>query len=486
MIKLKQYGFECEYEIGVFLRMYFGNDADIKIETHFYTYDDGDTEFAGCRCRIEFCGKEFSADAGMEIQPYYDKDIVKKVYKNTVIESFCLAAEKFRHIQRPWGVMSGIRPAKNVRKLLEKYTKEEAVAIMRDIYHCSEEKIKLAFEVYKNEKPIIGSHDKKSAGLYIGIPFCPTRCSYCSFISSPIKVSGKYIPEYVELLCREIEKTGEVMDRLCIYPETIYIGGGTPTALSAEYIDKIFSAAEKNLNMSKVKEITLEAGRPDTITEEKLCCALRHNVNRISINPQSMHRISLDRIGRNHTPEDIEKSFALARKCGFDNINMDLIAGLPGEDTAMFRESLDRVCRLGSDNITVHTMCIKRAADMAKIKEAESEYAGEMLLYAAEKLGSLGYIPYYMYRQKNIAGNLENVGYAMPGKEGIYNVKIMEEIQHIIALGGGGSSKLVLGGRIERIFNFKDAAEYIRRFDEILSRKEKMFDLINEYEKSGE
>lgn len=500
MITIKQYGFECEYELNVFARLYFGNNAEVGIETHFRRLDGEELlkinresvkllgkefmqkNFSWCESVITFGGDEYRATAEMEIKPYYDGDIVKKVYKNSVIESFCRAAEFIKHVDRPWGVMSGIRPAKNIRRLLEKFGKDKAVDIMNDIYGVRKEKIALAMEVYENEREIIETHDEMSAGIYIGIPFCPTRCSYCSFVSLPMSMSGKYIPEYIPCLEKEIEKTGAGLERVGMYPETIYIGGGTPTSLSEEYLERIFSAAEKYFDMSGVKEITLEAGRPDTITEAKLECARRHGVNRISINPQSMHQITLDRIGRKHTPEDIVKSFELARKCGFENINMDLIAGLPGENTDMFRESIDRVCSIGSDNITVHTMCIKRAAD---ISEISSEYVNEMLEYAGEKLRSSGYIPYYMYRQKNIAGNLENVGYTLPGKEGIYNIKIMEEIQNIIALGGGGSSKIILGDCIERIFNFKDAAEYIRRFDEISERKDISFDMIYNYRTTG-
>lgn len=500
MIILKQYGFECEYELDVFARLYFDSDDEVKIETRFRRLSGEELleinnesgklvgkefaqkNFSRCECTILFGGEKYRAAAEMEIKPYYDGDIIRKVYKNSVIESFCRAAGFIRYVDRPWGVMSGIRPAKNIRRLLEKFGEEKAADIMSDIYGVRKEKIALAAEVYENEKPVIENHDDMSAGIYIGIPFCPTRCSYCSFVSAPMSVSGKYIPDYISLLAREIEKTGEGLKRLGMYPETIYIGGGTPTSLSEEELDKIFSAAEEYFDMSQVKEITLEAGRPDTITEAKLKCARRHGVGRISINPQSMHQVTLDRIGRKHTPEDIEKSFYLARECGFENINMDLIAGLPGEDTAMFRESLDRVCYMGSDNITVHTMCLKRAAD---ISEISSEYVNEMLEYAGKTLRGAGYRPYYMYRQKNIAGNLENVGYARRGKEGIYNIKIMEEIQNIIALGGGGSSKIILGDSIERIFNFKDASEYIRRFDEILKRKELLFDMIDNYRTTG-
>ncbi len=484
MMTLKQYGLECGYEMGVFMRMYFGKDESAETETHFSAQEDS----ARCVCLINRAGTVYEAEKRIDIKPFYDDDIIKKAYKNTVVGSFCLAAEKIRSVPRPWGVMSGIRPAKNVRVLLKRYSPEEVRQILRDVYGVSEEKIQLAFEVCRNEKKIVDSLDQNSVGLYIGIPFCPTRCSYCSFISSPVKVSGKYIPEYVNLLVREIEKTADIMEGLGVYPESIYIGGGTPTTLSAAELEKIFSA----LDIFKPKEMTLEAGRPDTVSEDRLECAAAHGVNRISVNPQTMHLRTLERIGRMHTPEDIFTAFEKVRKYGFRTVNMDLIAGLPGENCDMFRESLDTVCGFGSENITVHTMCIKRAADIAKNSSysADAEDVDKMLAYSRARLDGCGYIPYYMYRQKNIAGNLENVGYTKPGHEGLYNIRIMEEIQTIIALGGGGSSKLVLGDdrtengvRIERVFNFKDAAEYVKHFDEILLRKEKIFDILKKREK---
>lgn len=479
MITLKQYGFECEYEMGVFIRLYFKKDEDVFIETRLEKSENS----AVCVCRLCYDGKEITQKAEKVFKPHYDSDLKEKVCKNTVVESFCMASEKICSVPRPWGVMSGIRPTKNIRTLIERgYSDNEVDEILANVYGVSEEKRKLAFSVYENEKIFIDNHDKNSVGLYIGIPFCPTRCSYCSFISSPISISGRYIPDYVSLLVKEIEKTAEVIDRLGLYAESIYIGGGTPTSLSADELEKIFSSVDRYIDKSKIKEITLEAGRPDTITKEKLETALKHGIGRISINPQTMHQGTLDKIGRRHTPDEIVESFHLARNCGFKIINMDLIAGLPDESFEMFKESLDRVCELGSENITVHTMCIKRAADAAK-KENDiihAEHINQMLDYTHKKLDGLGYMPYYMYRQKNIKGNLENVGYAKGDTRSVYNVKIMEEIQHIIALGGGGSSKLIGSGRIERIFNFKDAPDYIRRFDEIIGRKEKTFEILND------
>jgi len=482
MTELKQNGFVCEYEMGVFMRMYFMRDEEAKVFTDFSKRDGK----AFCECRIDFKGMVYKGTA--EISDIYGDYLSEKVCRNTVIMSFCNAAENIRRVPRPWGVMSGIRPTKNIRTLTERgYSEEEIYSVLENVYGVSPEKCSLAFETYKNEREILKRHDKKSVGIYIGIPFCPTRCSYCSFISAPMRVSKRYIPDYIRLLCKEIEKTGGIMKRLGVYPESIYIGGGTPTSLSANELEEIFDALEKCFDMSRRAEYTLEAGRPDTITMDKLECAKRYKIDRISINPQTMHGETLERIGRKHKPEEIGESFEMARAAGFKIINMDLIAGLPGESFDMFRESLDRVCGFGSENITVHTMYIKRASEMAK-KDNDLINAGHinrMLVYTQERMKELGYAPYYMYRQKNTAGNLENVGYAKKGTESVYNIKIMEEVQSIIALGGGGSSKLICGDRLERVFNFKDASEYIRRFDEIIERKEKSYNILKEFFKEG-
>ena len=299
---------------------------------------------------------------------------------------------------------------------------------------------------------------------------------YCSFVSTDIRVSGKYMDEFVEKLLLEIDKTAQVTEKLGAYAENIYIGGGTPTTLSAQQLTMIFERLKKHFDFSKIKEFTLEAGRPDTITDEKLIAAKNGGVNRISINPQTMNEETLKRVGRTHTPQMVKNSFDMARKAGFDNINMDLIAGLPGENVEMFKKSLDEVIELDPENITVHSMCIKRAADLKRNIDrlTDSEMMNEMLSYTQKRMKETKREPYYMYRQKNSSGNLENVGYAKEGCMSTYNVNIMEEKQTIIALGGGGSTKLVYGDRIERIFNFKDPIEYIRRFDEILERKDEI------------
>ncbi len=262
--------------------------------------------------------------------------------------------------------------------------------------------------------------------------------------------------------------------------ENVYIGGGTPTTLNEKQLSILLETIEKYLVTKPLNEFTLEAGRPDTITYEKLLAIYNGNVTRISINPQTMNNETLIKIGRKHSPEDIVKSFNEARRVGFTNINMDLIAGLPGENPDMFKYSLDEIAALDPENITVHSMCVKRAAALrfTDIELAKEDYINRMLSYTQKVMREKKMSPYYMYRQKNISGNTENVGYAKEGKMSFYNINIMEEAQTIIALGGGGATKLVMGDRIERVFNFKDPYEYIRRFDEILAKKDEIENIL--------
>lgn len=474
MIQIIQNGYECPYEMRLFAELFFDVSEDVLIMQNF-TYADKNINVY---THIIFENDSFFEDYNFE----FDTDgrsekLIKKIFIASCTKSLSHAAMKIRKINFSWGVMCGIRPAKNARELMEEgYTKEETEDIFKRVYEVSDEKTELAMRVAENERALLEAIGKDSISLYIGIPFCPTRCVYCSFVSTDIRVSGKYMDEFVEKLLLEIDKTAEITDKIGAYPENIYIGGGTPTTLSAEQFRLIFERLQKYFDFSRLKEFTVEAGRPDTISEEKLAMLKSFGVNRISINPQSMNDETLRRIGRSHDTKMIYDAYKTARKIGFEVINMDLIAGLPGETPEMFRNSLDRVTELAPENITVHSLCLKRAARF-KLTEntlADAEYMNEMLSYTQKTMDKLGYEPYYMYRQKNSSGNLENVGYAKPGTMSTYNVNIMEEKQTIIALGGGGSTKLVSGNRIERIFNFKDPLEYIRRFDEILKKKDEI------------
>lgn len=480
MILIIQNGYECEYEMRLFSSLFFSDDEDVVITQNF-KYE---SKFINVYTHVIFKGESYFEDYRFN----FDKEgksekLIKKIFIAACTKSFCHAALSIRKINYSWGVMCGIRPAKNVRELKEEgFSDKEIKEIFNNVYEVSDEKTELSMNVAKNEEILLQKIGKNSVSIYIGIPFCPTRCVYCSFVSTDIRVSGKYMEEFVEKLLLEIDKTAEIIKETGVYVENIYIGGGTPTTLSAKNFKLIFDRMNSKMDLSRVIEFTVEAGRPDTIDREKLQVLKDYGVNRISINPQSMNNITLSKIGRSHNIDMIYSSYNLAREIGFDVINMDLIAGLPDETPDMFKDSLNKVIDLKPENITVHSLCIKSAAQFRHTKKelAKSEDMNEMLSYTQMRMGEEGYDPYYMYRQKNSSGNLENVGYAKEGTMSTYNVNIMEEKQTIIALGGGGSSKIIIGDRIERVFNFKDPLEYIRRFDDILNKKDEIAKLIKE------
>ena len=473
-----QNGYECDYEMKLFYGLFFSAEEDICVFSNFEYKDKTINVYTEIIYGNDtyFDDYYYSFDTENKTQ-----QLIKKVFTASCTKSFCHAAKKIKDINIPWGVMCGIRPAKNVRSLMEEgYSDSEVVRILKEVYEVSDEKIELAKTVAENEKALLDEIGENSVSIYIGIPFCPTRCLYCSFVSTDIRVSGKYMNGFVEKLLFEIDKTAEIIEKMGAYVENIYIGGGTPTTLEPHHLKSIFDRLKENFDFSKIKEFTLEAGRPDTITEAKLLEAKKGGVNRISINPQTMNNETLVKVGRKHTPDMVKNCFNMARKIGFDNINMDLIAGLPDETVDMFKYSIDEVINLDPENITVHSMAVKRAASLrfTDTELAKSKDMNEMLSYTQKRMAQTGRKPYYMYRQKNISGNLENVGYAKDGYMSTYNINIMEEKQTIIALGGGGSTKLVMGDRIERIFNFKDPLEYINRFDEILQKKDEILEII--------
>lgn len=473
-MELIQEGYSCDYEMNIFINIFFKRSEEgiIKI---FFSHEN---DIIKVSCSIEFEGELYNYEYKYNFKnSETDKRIIKKIYGCACTKCFVKAAQKIRKIELPWGVMSGIRPAKSVRQFYEQGKSfEEIKDILWDIYEVSPEKADLAVKVAKNEEKILKRIKDNYVSLYIGIPFCPSRCLYCSFVSTDIKNSGKYMDEFCDLLCKEIEKTGEILKELGFLVQSIYIGGGTPTTLSGENLYKLLKSISDNIDLTHTEEFTLEAGRPDTITKEKMEIAKNGNVTRISINPQTMNEETLKVIGRNHTIEDFKKAFKIAREAGFDVINTDLIAGLPGESFEMFKYSLDEIIKYNPENITVHSMCIKRAANLSYTNNELTGYEemNKMLSYTQKRMEEINKEPYYMYRQKNISGNLENVGYSDKENMSVYNINIMEEAQTIIALGGGGSSKIVLGDRIERVVNFKEPYEYIRRFDEIIDKKEEI------------
>lgn len=384
----------------------------------------------------------------------------------------------------PWGTLTGIKPVKLADRYLsaglgEKETKE----LLRDKYLISDEKSSLIIGIALKENLLLsGIALDTGYSVYTGIPFCPTRCLYCSFTSNPIGLWKDRTGEYLAALKKEYkalselcaEKTGDAVIR----PSTLYIGGGTPTALSADDLKALFDIIEEYTDTESLMEFTCEAGRPDSITADKLKVLKKHGVDRISVNPQTMNNKTLEVIGRRHTPEDTVRAFETAREAGFDNINMDLIAGLPGETAGDVAYTLSEIEKLKPDSITVHALAVKRAARLstehdpwADYERAEGDEAARMTALGAECAAGLGMEPYYLYRQKNMAGNQENIGYCIPGKESLYNIIMMEEKQAVIGMGAGSTTKL--NGR-ERVENIKDLSQYLQRTDEVTERKEKL------------
>ena len=384
-----------------------------------------------------------------------DKKNAHEVFKDSLYKRLSEKTGK----KLPWGYLTGVRPSKIAYTMLEEgAAKEQIKKHFMEKHYASEEKADLALTVARKELDILTDMDYKTGySLYIGIPFCPSICLYCSFSSYALGAYKDYVDNYVDALIKEIRFVAESMKGRRL--DTVYMGGGTPTTLSAEQLDKVLTVVEEAFDLSRCRELTVEAGRPDSVTPDKFRVLKAHNVGRISINPQTMNQKTLDLIGRKHTVEDIKNAYTMAREAGLDNINMDMILGLPGEGVEEVAHTLNEIKAMGPESLTVHSLAIKRARD-------------------------LNMQPYYMYRQKNMAGNFENVGYAVSGLECIYNILIMEEKQTIIACGAGASTKVVFHNegdanhsvRIERIENVKDVRSYVERIDEMIERKRKFFE----------
>ena len=375
----------------------------------------------------------------------------------------------------PWGILTGVRPAKLMSNLAKKHGEKEAVKYFVEELKVSKEKTALALKVAKMEAPIIEGSSPDSFSLYVAIPFCPSRCTYCSFVSHSNDSAKKLIPQYVDKVCEELVYTAEIAKKLSLKLESIYIGGGTPTVLTAEQLEKITDTIKENYDFSFLREYTIEAGRPDSTDNAKLDVMKKSGATRISINPQTFNNNVLQTIGRKHTAEETEECFNLAREKDFGNINMDLIAGLPDDTVESFEYSLNKAISMDPENITVHTLALKRSSNLVTDKKESStgDVASRMLSMVQSKLTDAGYLPYYMYRQSKCLGNLENVGWAKEGYEGLYNVYMMEECHTVLAVGAGAVTKLKApnSGEIERIFNYKYPYEYINDFEQILNRK---------------
>lgn len=388
-------------------------------------------------------------------------------------------------IRPKWGVLTGIRPVKLAMQLHDMGLSEEEIRKkLKEERLVSDEKLDLLLTTMEHELEIRASSRPNSVSLYISIPFCPSRCSYCTFTSHSVEKAAKLIPQYVELLCGELKDIAVLIDEIGLHLETVYMGGGTPTVLTAKQLDRVLSTVNESFDMTGVRELTVEAGRPDTITAEKLAVLKKNGVGRISINPQTMDDEVLAAIGRKHTAEDVKNAFALAKTFDFDSINMDLISGLPGDNMEKFRKTIAEVIAMNPDNITLHTLTVKHGANLAPMAQSVfAATADAMNEYAYDEFAKAGYFPYYLYRQKSTVDNLENVGFCKPGKEGIYNIFIMDETHTILSAGAGGVTKMKApyDKKIERIFNFKYPYEYIERFELMNERKEQVRNFYEKY-----
>ncbi|MBR4890391.1 MAG: coproporphyrinogen dehydrogenase HemZ [Clostridia bacterium] len=390
------------------------------------------------------------------------------------------------NINSPWGNLVGIRPVKRVVKLLDEgKTPEETAKILKDDFFVTDEKISLSLDIAKSEIDIIKGIPENAVSIYIDIPFCPSKCAYCSFASMDVTIMKDFIEPYLNALYNELDKIKRIITDLNLKVVSIYIGGGTPTSILSIELDNLLYKITNTFDLSYLMEFTVEAGRPDTITESKLEVMKKHGVDRISINPQTMNDKTLVRIGRKHTVDEIYKSYELAKKFNFKCINMDIIAGLPDETVSDFSNTVDKVLELNPENVTVHTMSIKRASRINQDKDflglPEDYDVSNMITYAHKKLYEHKFKPYYLYRQKNILGNLENTGFFRDNTPGIYNICMMEEITSVLSAGVGAVTKLVLNDRIERVFNVKDVREYLNRADEMIERKNYIYEFYKKF-----
>lgn len=402
-----------------------------------------------------------------------------RLLQRLIKQSFYLAAVQLLDKRPDWGALTGIRPAKLASRALEEgLSEEETEQRFLQEYFVSPERTRLALEAARAGREIRQSLRPEELSLYVGIPFCPTRCTYCSFVSADVQKALKLVEPYLEALDWEIDAAAAVLPRAGAAVRSVYIGGGTPTTLSPAQLDRMLSHIRSAFDLSRLSEWTVEAGRPDTITAEKLAVLRQHGVDRVSVNPQTMEDEVLQAMGREHTAADILRAYRLARDSGIPAVNMDLIAGLPRDTVKGFRYSLDTVMDLAPENITVHTLALKKGSRLILERQGlpTGEETAQMLDYAWPRLAAAGYRPYYLYRQKYMSGALENVGWCKPGYEGLYNVCIMEELHTILALGAGGSTKLTdpSTGKIVRMTNPKYPYEYIQRIGQLCGEKEQI------------
>ncbi len=482
MIYIKQNTTEYDYDVRAIILAFFEREKIVDIANQ--KVEESDSSLVCFTMELDFgkeraIGRIFEQEeekASLELR----MEDWEYSLKRKKIDGFLYdLLSQYTNRTLPWGMLTGIRPTKILYQMIEQgKTDEEMIEYFQSTYRTTKQKARLCRDVAKKEYEILSKISYEDEySMYIGIPFCPSTCLYCSFTSFPIGIYQKKVEAYLLALCKEMDyvATTYANKRLT----TVYIGGGTPTALSAEELEFLLTKIEEKFDLSHLKEYTVEAGRPDSITREKLKVLYSHPVTRISINPQTMNDETLKIIGRNHTTKQTISAYEMAREIGFDNINMDIITGLPGEGIEELTHTLSHIKRLRPDSLTVHSLAIKRAArlnqNMERYASMVKGSTNEMLLLVEDTAREMGLFPYYMYRQKNIPGNLENVGYSIPGKESLYNILMMEEKQDIIALGAGASTKYVYPreNRIERVENVKDIEHYIERIEEMIVRKRK-------------
>ena len=464
-----------EYDIHSLVKAFFPKeDVSVRVQEAF-------TEETGVRMELIFTDTLLTARLSEEqtlaeerTQQIDYED--RKETKNHLKRHIYRMLSEYTGQTLPWGTLTGIRPVKLAMQLLEEgKSNTEIAAFMRDTYLASKEKTALSVMIANRERHILRNIDYKDGySLYIGIPFCPSTCLYCSFTSYPLSKWKKRVGEYLQALFKELHYLSEGFRHKKL--NTVYIGGGTPTTLLPEQMDRLLTKIETSFDRTYLQEFTVEAGRPDSITREKLQVLLDHGIDRISINPQTMKDETLQIIGRHHTAEQTREAYKLAREMGFSHINMDLIVGLPGEDCEDVERTMEELRVLAPDSITIHSLAIKRAARLNLFKEKYEEMGlhnnMQIMDMTARVCAEMGLFPYYLYRQKNMAGNFENVGYAKADKAGIYNILMMEEKQSIVACGAGSVSKRVYpDGRIERCENVKEVSQYIERIGEMIERK---------------
>ena len=474
-IKVKINKSEREYDVYALLTSFFPGTEVVTSENDNEACDGVfSIDENGSNVKLSINFEDLIKETSFTIESE-EKDSAKKEF-GLKLYDFLVEATG---LELPWGNLTGIRPTKLIRTMIEEDGEEKVRERAYAERRLRGEKLELGIDIAKREIDIMSRlHETDGYSVYVGIPFCPSTCLYCSFTSNPIFKYKDKIKNYLQAIKKELEwDVSHMSDR---YLDTIYIGGGTPTTLSPEELDELLGYITNILPMENVREFTIEAGRADSITEEKLDVIKKYPITRISVNPQTMSDKTLKTIGRNHTVQQFIDAFNLVREAGFDNINSDIILGLPGETVEDVKHTIDELIKLAPDSLTVHSLAIKRASRLKRwMDENELEITmdyEEAMRICAEGAKAMGLNPYYLYRQKQMAGNLENTGYSKPGKEGLYNILIMEEIQSIVAMGAGSVSKCVhADGLIERCDNVKDIDLYLSKIDEMIERKDALF-----------